>query len=254
MEWKIVYAHHDDCFEKKYCSISELERSGFDILPAKVPGNFEIDLMETGRIKDLYFGTNTLEAQKLEDVHVWYFAKVKIERENQYLRFEGIDTFSDIYVNGKLVKSTDNMFISYDVEADWILGENEVVVHIKPMMLEAREYTPPVVCHTMRYNYPTLYVRKAAHMVGWDIMPRIVSAGLWKEVRLLEKKEDSIDNQVGLIINKKIGDKVEEGEILGIIHANDEVKLQEAVGLFEGCFEICDEFVGGYSEILGIMS
>ncbi|MBQ2986076.1 MAG: hypothetical protein IJE23_01190 [Tyzzerella sp.] len=193
MEWKIVYAHHDDCFEKKYCSISELERSGFDILPAKVPGNFEIDLMETGRIKDLYFGTNTLEAQKLEDVHVWYFAKVKIEKENQYLRFEGIDTFSDIYVNGKLVKSTDNMFISYDVEADWILGENEVVVHIKPMMLEARKYTPPVVCHTMRYNYPTLYVRKAAHMVGWDIMPRIVSAGLWKEVRLLEKKEDSIE-------------------------------------------------------------
>ncbi len=68
------------------------------------------------------------------------------------------------------------------------------------------------------------------------------------------KKEDSIDNQVGLIINKKIGDKVEVGEILGIIHANDEVKLQEAVGLFEGCFEICDEFVGRYSEILGVMS
>ncbi|MFC2116960.1 glycoside hydrolase family 2, partial [Bacteroidota bacterium] len=29
-----------------------------------------------------------------------------------------------------------------------------------------------------------LHVRKAPHMFGWDIMPRLVSAGLWREVRL----------------------------------------------------------------------
>lgn len=68
------------------------------------------------------------------------------------------------------------------------------------------------------------------------------------------KKEDSIDNQVGLIVNKKIGDQVEKGEILGIIHANDEAKLQEAVKLYDDCFEICEEFVEKPSVILGIMS
>lgn len=201
MEWKFACAHHEDCYQKHYCTIADLEQSGFDILPASVPGNFELDLMKAGKLEDLYFGTNTLEAQKLEDVHVWYYTKVRIEKASQYLRFEGIDTFSDIYVNGELVKSTDNMHLAYDVDADWILGENEVVVHIKPTMLEARKFTPPAVCFAQKYNYPSLYIRKASHMFGWDIMPRIVSAGLWKDVTIWEKHVDKI-NEVYFVTNR----------------------------------------------------
>lgn len=67
------------------------------------------------------------------------------------------------------------------------------------------------------------------------------------------KKEDVIDNQVGLIINKKIGDKVEKNEILGIIHANDEIKLKEAINNFKKCFTICEEYVEKPAVILGIM-
>ena len=47
------------------------------------------------------------------------------------------------------------------------------------------------------------------------------------------KKNDIIDNQVGLIINKKIGNKVEKGEILGIIHSNDEEKLKNVISEFK---------------------
>ncbi len=176
MQWKMAYAHHEQVQQKQYCTISGLERSGFSVLPASVPGCMEKALMKAGKLDDLYFGTNTLQAQRLEDVHLWYFTKIQIENKNQYLRFKGIDTFSDIYINGKLVSSTDNMFLSYDVDADWIIGENEVVVHIKPTMLEARNFTLPAVSYALRYNYAALYVRKAAHMFGWDIMPRIVSA------------------------------------------------------------------------------
>ena len=67
------------------------------------------------------------------------------------------------------------------------------------------------------------------------------------------RKEDVIDNQVGLIVNKKIGDKVEKGEILGIIHANDESKLKCAIEELRSCFEICDEFVEKPSVILEII-
>ena len=41
------------------------------------------------------------------------------------------------------------------------------------------------------------------------------------------KKEDKIDKEVGFVLNKKVGDKVEKGEILGYIHANDEEKGKE---------------------------
>ncbi|MBR2786538.1 MAG: thymidine phosphorylase [Clostridia bacterium] len=67
------------------------------------------------------------------------------------------------------------------------------------------------------------------------------------------KKEDIIDNQVGLIINKKIGDKVEKDDILGIVHANNQVKLQEAIDSFKQCFEITEKYVEKPKVILGIM-
>jgi pyrimidine-nucleoside phosphorylase len=42
------------------------------------------------------------------------------------------------------------------------------------------------------------------------------------------KKSDPVDHAVGFIIHKKVGDKVEDGDRLFTIHANDEVKLAEA--------------------------
>ena len=68
------------------------------------------------------------------------------------------------------------------------------------------------------------------------------------------KKEDIIDNQVGLIINKKIGDIVEENEILGIIHANDKDKLKKAEEELKSCFTICEEVVDKPKVILEILN
>lgn len=193
MQWKIAYAHHSQVADKQYCRIADIESSGLALLDATVPGCLEQELMKAGKLEDLYYSTNTLKAQSLEDVHMWYYTTVNIQNKDQYLHFGGIDTFSDIYINGKLAASTDNMFLAYDVAGNWCIGENEVVVHIKPTMLEARKFTPPAVSYALRYNYTGLYVRKAAHMFGWDIMPRIVSAGLWQAVTLLERKHDAIE-------------------------------------------------------------
>jgi len=42
------------------------------------------------------------------------------------------------------------------------------------------------------------------------------------------KKSDSIDHAVGLLIHHKVGDKIQKGEPLFTIHANDESRLAEA--------------------------
>ena len=42
------------------------------------------------------------------------------------------------------------------------------------------------------------------------------------------KKDDSIDTSVGIILNKKVGDEVIEGDFLAYVCANDENKLKEA--------------------------
>ena len=50
------------------------------------------------------------------------------------------------------------------------------------------------------------------------------------------KKEDKIDSSVGFIFSKKVGDEVKQGEILGYIHVNDEIKAQEILN--QGIYEI----------------
>jgi pyrimidine-nucleoside phosphorylase len=42
------------------------------------------------------------------------------------------------------------------------------------------------------------------------------------------KKSDAVDHTVGIVIHKKVGDKVETGEPLFTIHANEEARLAEA--------------------------
>lgn len=43
-----------------------------------------------------------------------------------------------------------------------------------------------------------------------------------------EKKEDAIDPSVGIVLSKKVADRVEKNDVLAYVHANDEDKLREA--------------------------
>lgn len=52
------------------------------------------------------------------------------------------------------------------------------------------------------------------------------------------KKEDKIENSVGIVLDKKIGDNVKKGNIVAYIHANDENKAKEAVKKLEKIYVI----------------
>ncbi len=190
--WKLAYAHDNVCRNKEFLSIDELIRSGYDIIDAGVPGNFEKSLTKAGRLPDLYFGTNVFKAQDFEDCHVWYFTSFDSDSSESVLHFNGIDAIADIYLNGELIGHTENMFIEYDFDCTPKPVGNELIVHIHPARIEAKKYTPPAECFALPYNFDSLYIRKAPHMYGWDIMPRIVSCGIWKSVKLFKKRHNYI--------------------------------------------------------------
>ena len=52
------------------------------------------------------------------------------------------------------------------------------------------------------------------------------------------KKDDKIDNNVGIVLEKKIGEYVKQGEIVAYIHANDENKGKEAVEKLQNVYNI----------------
>ena len=56
-----------------------------------------------------------------------------------------------------------------------------------------------------------------------------------------EKKEDSVDPAVGLVLEKKIGDKVQSGENLCTVHYNLDARLIPSMRLLSTSFEIGDE-------------
>ena len=197
-EWKLYLAENKNCvdFANGISTEKELISYGFEKIPAVVPGNFELDLLRAGKIEDPFFGINPILLQSLENRHLWYVLSFSFDgkADNSFLCFEGIDTFADIFLNGLKIGSSDNMLISHEFAAMGLKAdENELLVHLKPTCIEARkfDFDLDVTTH-IEYNAASLGVRKAAHMFGWDIMPRFVSAGLWRSVYNAERKKDYI--------------------------------------------------------------
>lgn len=57
-----------------------------------------------------------------------------------------------------------------------------------------------------------------------------------------QTKDDVIDHSVGIILNKKVGDRCKVGEVLAYIHANNEVS-DELINELYGAYKIVDFFV-----------
>jgi pyrimidine-nucleoside phosphorylase len=55
-----------------------------------------------------------------------------------------------------------------------------------------------------------------------------------------ERKEDSVDPAVGIVLHKKIGQAVERGEALATIHYNEEPRAARAMRLLESSYQIED--------------
>lgn len=66
------------------------------------------------------------------------------------------------------------------------------------------------------------------------------------------KKEDIIDYSVGVILNKKVSDKVSKGDILGYIHSNSKEKFEEAERKLEQIIKINENKIEKEPTIFGI--
>jgi pyrimidine-nucleoside phosphorylase len=68
-----------------------------------------------------------------------------------------------------------------------------------------------------------------------------------------EKKEDQIDHAVGIVLNKKIGHQIEEGEVLAYIHANSQELLEKAIEIAQEAFVISDTKIAPPELVLQII-
>jgi beta-mannosidase len=202
--WKLAVIPQAD-FVKMDLPTSYAAVAAVGAIDGAVPGNFEIDLEKAGKIPDPFFGNNMLDMLNYEDRHVLYARRFSYNPQpgtSPEFVFEGIDTIADIYLNGAFLAHTDNMYVTHRVSgAGLITGENELVVHILPACIEARKNAVSAGHGHLKYNYECLRLRKSPSMFGWDITPRLVSAGIYRSVGICRRPAESL-RQCYLMTNR----------------------------------------------------
>lgn len=158
-------------------------------MSATVPGTVHLDLMKNNVIPDPYKDENEKKLQWIENENWDYQTKFTIsskelQNRNIDLVFLGLDTYSEIYLNGKLLKMTDNMFRKWTIPVKQYIkaGENFLQIKFKSSVNVGKELAQKV--SFMTPESPRSFVRKAQYQFGWDWGPRLVTAGIWKDVKL----------------------------------------------------------------------
>ncbi|MEY3442006.1 MAG: hypothetical protein RLZZ519_287 [Bacteroidota bacterium] len=180
------------------------EEDSLEWLPAMVPGTVHTDLLASKRIPDPYIGLNEKAVQWIEERN-WEYRKTfflspsQVQNAQSEFVFEGLDTYCDVFLNGKLLGHCDNMHRRwvFDGKKDLKTGENELVLKFFSPM---KRVMPAVLASLFVLSSgndasPTKvspYVRKAAYHFGWDFGPRMVTAGIWRPVTLILWKQAKI--------------------------------------------------------------
>lgn len=157
--------------------------------PATVPGYVHIDLLNNKLIEDPFFGQNETSLNWIEKED-WEY-KTAFTADDKFLKndhieltFEGLDTYTTVYLNSKPVLRTDNMFREWSIDCKKLFkkGENEILI----------QFFSPVKIAQNKAKKSGLklpgdeksFVRKAAFQFGQDFAPRLISSGIWKPVSL----------------------------------------------------------------------
>jgi beta-mannosidase len=175
-------------------------------LPATVPGTVHTDLLALKAIADPLKATNDTTFRWIENLD-WEYRKAftLTESELQFsqanLVFEGIDTYSEIYLNGQFLGRTDNMHRqwAFACKPNLKVGANELRVKLRSPITQAlpayraSEYELPSGNDAAQQKLSP-YIRKAAYHFGWDFTGRAVTAGMWRPVYLRLWKEARIES------------------------------------------------------------
>lgn len=171
-------------------------RSDYRRVAARVPGNVELDLVRSGELPEPYVGDGIRHAAPLELADWWLVRDVDWPgaEGDTVLRFEGLDTFAEVFCNDQSLGRAANMLIEHEFRAGTALrpGWNRIAVHLSSPLKAAAElpYSAGLVAHEERMEM--LRVRKAPHGYGWDIAPRLLSAGIWRPAMIITRPERRI--------------------------------------------------------------
>lgn len=176
--WKFKVPHHETMGEK----------SG-NWLPCKVPGTIYSSLYENNLIPNPLLAENEKSLQWIENQDGYFSciftpSKELLSKEKVELVLKGLDTYAEIFLNGKAILQSDNAFRTYRIDVkSWLKpGKNELLISFESAVKKGKflaENNRPYLPGDER-----VFVRKPQYQFGWDWGPRFAGFGITQPVIL----------------------------------------------------------------------
>lgn len=154
-------------------------------------------------------------------------------RTNEWVElvFEGLDTVAEIELNGKFLAKTENMFHphSFEVTANLKNGKNHLKIHFPAHHKTIEGF--PLDQYISVFAADRVFTRKMQCSFGWDWVPRLVSVGPWRPVKLIRyshakikshhfRSVDLTDKQVKILCSVQV-EKNQSQATKGILKIKD---------------------------------
>ena len=131
--------------------------------------------------------------ERLEAADWWYRCEFSVAEAGgkQFLRFAGLATFAEVWLNGKSVLRAKNMFREYSCDVSGVLQHaNELMIVFRAMVPELAVKRPRPRWKTGLLDQQNLrFVRTSllGRMPGWT--PKLPAVGPWRGVSLVREPE-----------------------------------------------------------------
>lgn len=167
---------------------------------AVVPGTVLTDLLRNGQIDDPYWRDNAEKLLPLLEYDFVYQTEFMctsdlMKCKDILIRFEGIDTIADIYLNDVHVGNTYNMHRIWEFQVKKIVhaGINKltVVLH-SPLKYIRQEFAKSPTLGAEDAMDGFAHIRKAHYMFGWDWAAHLPDSGIFRSVFLLGVNQQRI--------------------------------------------------------------
>lgn len=178
----------------------ELSETGY-WLPAQVPGTVAGALRAAGRWDD------TLPPP-LHQHDYWYRLRFT-GAGRRLLRFNGLATIAEVWLNGVNVLTTRHMFAAHQVEVELAGEDNALYLCFRALHPWLRGQRGPVRWKPRMIQPPSLRTVRTTllgHMPGW--CPPVHAVGPWRDIELLDP--EGIDPTAG--VRAELSARIDDGE------------------------------------------
>ena len=225
-----------------------------------VPSVIIADMYEEGLIPHPYYSDvepSLLWIPQREWVYTLNFdADDNVIKEDVIeLVFEGLDTYADVWLNGKHLFYADNMFRTWTCDVEDILKEKDNNIKIKFYPFD-KVRDSLIETYPLRFPEKYAVMRKAAYQNGWDWAPRYMNMGIWQPVYLKAWTRSTMnsasiittaiqDDKADLCFETHIKADKEHNVTLQVLHNDvkileNDVQLKKGDNKFSFPFEIAN--------------